>query len=624
MSGIAAVFDRTGAGPDPDRLHQMVTAMEHRGPDGGGEWSNDIVGIGHQQLVTTPQGTVDDQPYTHDGLAVASDARLDNRPELLRRLGLTDVSRTVPDSQLLLEAYREWGDACVNELIGAFAFVVWDSAKKTLFCTRDHLGVKPLYYHITDDVFAVASEPKSLLTLPGVTPSLDESRVGDFLLGRLEDKTNSFYESVRRLAPAHATAVSAETDRMWQYWDLDPTRTITLESDEAYATRFRELFEQAVACRLRTDSSTATSLSGGLDSSSITAVARDILPADTTLATYSGVSDESSASDEREYIQTLVERDGIDSHYVFLDDLSAVDHIDEAIQYHDEPIKNTMHFLKWTLAKRASQDGIGVILEGSHGDSAVDYGLGLLPQLVRTGRWRHLYRELDAMGDVLDRRPRGIFVGQVLPNLVPRRAKDLVRRLRGKPTGTQRLNPTLDRSFVNRTGLRERYRRLNDEGSVLKRSARRWQYRSLMSGGMTEFFEANDVTHAAFGMEPRYPFTDIRLIEFSLAIPPTQQLRNGWTRLIIRRALEDVLPDKIRCRPWKTMMNQAFAHALSAADSEVQALVEDPGILRPYIDPQALSEVYERFNDDPHPRDPNTLWVAFSLASWLDEQNVAR
>ena len=199
MSGIAAVFDRTGAGPDPDRLHQMVSAMEHRGPDGSGEWSNDIVGIGHQQLVTTPQGTVDDQPYTHDGLAVASDARLDNRPELLRRLGLTDVSRTVPDSHLLLEAYREWGDGCVNELIGAFAFVVWDSSKKTLFCARDHFGVKPLYYHITDDVFAVASEPKSLLTLPGFTPSLDESRVGDFLLGRLEDKTNSFYESVRRL-----------------------------------------------------------------------------------------------------------------------------------------------------------------------------------------------------------------------------------------------------------------------------------------------------------------------------------------------------------------------------------------------------------------------------------------
>ncbi|EMA70027.1 asparagine synthase-related protein [Halorubrum kocurii] len=624
MSGIAAVFDRTGTGLNPEWLQQMLAAIEHRGQDGDGEWLNDVVGIGHQQLVTTPQGYVDEQPYAHDGFVVASDARLDNRADLLHRLGLTDVPRQIPDSHLLLEAYRQWGDACVDELIGAFAFVVWDSSRETLFCARDHLGVKPLYYHATDDVFAVASEPKSLIALPSVRPSLDEYRVGDFLLGRLEDKTNSFYESVRRLAPAHAMAVSMGMDQTWQYWDLDPTRTLTLESDEAYANRFRELFDQAVASRLRTDTPTGASLSGGLDSSSITAVTREILPPETTLTTYSGVSDESSASDEREYIERLVERDGIDSNYLFLDDLSAVGHIDEALRYHDEPVKNTMHYLKWEIAKRASQDGIGVILEGSHGDSAVDYGLGLLPQLARTGRWRHLYRELDAMGDVLDRRPRGLLVGQVLPNLVPRRAKDIFRRLRGKPTGTQRLNPTLDRSFVKRTGLQERYMRLNDEGSVLKRSARRWQYRSLMSGGMTEFFEANDVTHAAFGIEPRYPFTDIRLIEFSLAIPPTQQLRDGWTRMIIRRALADVLPDKIRCRPWKTMMNQAFTHALSAADGEVQSLVEDPEILRPYIDPQSLSEVYERFKNDPKPRDPNTLWVALSFATWLEEQTIYR
>ena len=622
MSGIVAVFDRETGRFDDARLTRALRTLDHRGPDGRESWIDDAVGIGHQLLQTTPESTADSQPLCDHGRVLAADARLDNRPELRSALGLEDTAGPLSDSRLLLESVREWGTDCVDHLVGAYAFVVWNRAEGELFCARDHFGVKPLYYHVSADFFAVASEPKALLALPFVSPSLDETKVGDFLTKLFEDKTNTFYDTVQRLPPAHTLTVDGTSERQRRYWDLDPTRTLTLDSDRAYARRFRELFDRAISSRLRTDGSVASTLSGGLDSSSITAVAAEQLPPGSTLRTYSGVFEDAPESDEREYIETLVDRDPIEPSYVFMDGMSVLSDFDSVLEYHDEPVYNTMHYMKWEIAKRAKADGVDVVLDGAHGDSAVDYGLGLLPELARTGRWRQLVGELRALGDVLDRDLRGLAGGLILPNLVPSPAKRWYRRLRGRPPVERRANPMLDPSFARRVGLRSRHRRLDSQGSVLTRSARRWQYRSLMTGSMTSFLEANDVTHAAFGLEPRYPFIDKRLIEFSLAIPPTQQLSDGWTRLILRRAVGDVLPEKIQWRPWKTMMNRAFIESLGAADDELAALVEDPSVLRPYLDVSKLGEYAERFRRAEDMKSARLLWTALSLAVWLDHLDL--
>lgn len=622
MSGIVAVFDRTGR-LDGSRIDDMLAAIDHRGPDGNGAWRDGSVAIGHQRLQSTPESANETQPRTRDGIVVAADARLDNRSELRGALDLDGGERPVPDSRLILAAYREWGTDCVEKLVGVFAFVIWDSRSETLFCGRDHFGVKPLYYHVTDELFAVGSEPKALLALPQVRPDIDETKVGDFLTDLFEDKTNTFYESIKRLPPAHTARVSARTREERRYWDLDTTRTRTMESDEAYARRFRELFEQAVEDRLRTDTRVAATLSGGLDSSSITAVAHDRMTPDRSLTTYSGVFAESPDSDEREFIETLVDRDGIDSHYVFLDDLDALSDIDRAMQYHDEPVYNTMHYMKWEIAKRASDDGIGVVLEGAHGDNAVDYGIGLLPELARRGRWYRLTKELQAMGDVLDRPARSLLRAVVLPNLVPHSLSRLLGRIRNVPPIERQANPAIDPDFADDIGCGARHERLEQRGFALLRDARKWQYRSLMTGSMTSFLEANDITHAAFGLEPRYPFIDIRLIEFSLAIPPTQQLKNGWTRMIIRRALDDVLPEKIQWRPWKTTMNQAFIDALSSVDSELSALVDEPTAVEPYLNTAKLAEMYEGFHTDSDMQNARALWNILSLSVWLEETDRA-
>jgi len=506
----------------------------------------------------------------------------------------------------------------VDHLVGAFAFVIWDSDRGRVFCARDHFGVKPLYYHHGDELFAVASEKKALLALSSVSAERDETKIGDFLFALYEDKERTFFDGLDRLPPAHAISIGRDESDLWRYWTLDPTRTVTLASDAAYERRFRDLFEQAVRSRLRTAGSVGAALSGGMDSSSITVLARDLLPDSDPLHTFSNVYDDAPSSDEREFIETVTDRDGIESHYVFPEDVGSLVDEDKLRHYYDHPPHNTMHFAVWERTKCASNTGTGVVLDGALGDSAVGYGLGLLPELFWTGRWRHLYRELHAMADVAGAPAKHLFGRHVLSELIPETLLQLRRQFNGEPPPLESENPTLNPAFVERTELRQRQEALQLVSSSLPR-ARKRQCRSLLTGRNVTNFEALDLTHAAFGVEPRYPFTDKRLVEFSLAIPATQQLSDGYTRSIVRRSLADLLPETIRTRPWKTPTNEAFWNALWRERDRIESLADDPGPLARYCEPDALQESLDRFEEERNSRDGRSLWRALSLSVWLDE-----
>ncbi|RQG89229.1 asparagine synthetase B [Natrarchaeobius halalkaliphilus] len=629
MSAIVGLFDRTDGRVDVETVVPMHDRLSHRGADGGGRWADDCVGLGHQLLATTPEAAFDDQPARDGRLVVTADARLDNRSELLDALPVSKPPATIPDSELLRSAYRRWGERCVEQLVGAFAFAIWDIENRSLFCARDHVGVKPFYYCLTDELFAFATELKGLFPVPGVG-AIDETKIGDFLVGSFDDETRSFYESIERLPPAHAMTVGTESGDVdvRRYWDLDPTRTITLESDAAYERRFRELLEDAVRCRLRTDGTVGSDLSGGLDSSSVTVVARDLLDAEIernggvsrSLHTFSNVYEDAPSSDERDFIETVIDRFEITPHYIF-DGAGALVDYETMWSYFDRPPHNTLHFARWEKTKRASEIGVDVMLGGELGDSAVGYGLGLLPQLLRTGRFRHLHRELSSMGTLVGAPVRHLLVRHALFPLIPDPIRRQYRRLRGRPVLEEASNPTLDPEFVDRIGLRARSRRHATTSTAIRRIDREWQYRSITSGMNAANFETSDLIAGTFGIEPRYPFTDRRLLEFSLAIPPTQRLADGMTRSILRRSVSDLLPAKIRDRPWKTMMNEAFYDALATEDARLRTLVTDPGPLEEYLDVTAMAASLERFEAAPASRDARALWRALSLAAWLENHS---
>jgi asparagine synthase (glutamine-hydrolysing) len=390
-----------------------------------------------------------------------------------------------------------------------------------------------------------------------------------------------------------------------------------MESDAAYERRFRELLEQAVESRLRTNATVGADLSGGLDSTAVTVVGRDLLPDETPLYTFSDVYDDAPSSDEREFIELITERDGISSEYIFLDDVGILVDIEDVLQYFDHPPHNTTHFGKWMRAKRIDEVGARVHLKGEMGDEAVSHGLGYLPELFMRGRWIRLNRELEALGNVIGASRKHLLANNTIRPLIPSSATRTVRRIRDEPILAKRSNPTLDPEFIQKHDLQARFKSMRADISIFNRTANYSQYVDLMSGRTTATFETIDLIDAAFGIEPRYPFTDVRLVEFLLAIPPSQQLADGYTRSILRRSLGDLLPEKIQWRPWKAMPGEAVNNALQNNEEQLERLVENPEHVTKYLDEVKLEDAYNRYLNDGSDR--RSLIKALSLSAWLQK-----
>jgi len=269
MSAILGIYYLDCRPVDRMDLDRMIETLAHRGSDGSGVWNDKSVGLGHRMLWTTPESLHEQLPLTskNGDLTITADARIDNRDELLAALGLAAWAHgEITDSELILRAYEHWGDGAPERLVGDFAFAVWDERRQALFCARDHLGVKPFYYHQSGRVVAFASEVKALFTVPAVPRRLNATRVGDYLGGIFEDQAGTFYRDVCRLPAGHFMVVAPGTARTQSYYRLDPSREIRLRSDDEYADAFRERFTEAVRDRLRSAYPVGSSLSGGLDS----------------------------------------------------------------------------------------------------------------------------------------------------------------------------------------------------------------------------------------------------------------------------------------------------------------------------------------------------------------------
>ncbi|HZU76753.1 MAG TPA: asparagine synthetase B, partial [Dehalococcoidia bacterium] len=213
MSALAGIVRLDGQPAAPTDLAAMMQALDHRGPDGRGVWHEGATGLGHQLLRATPEPVPETLPLSARSgrCVITADARLDNRDELIAALGLGGCpDDALTDADLLLAAYERWGEACPEELLGDFAFAIWDRRAQTLFCARDHFGVKPFYFlHLAGRLFAFASEVPALLRLHELPRRLNESRIADFLAG-LDDPTSTCYCDIVRLPPAHALTLTSD------------------------------------------------------------------------------------------------------------------------------------------------------------------------------------------------------------------------------------------------------------------------------------------------------------------------------------------------------------------------------------------------------------------------------
>ncbi len=426
----------------------MVETLAHRGPDGAGVWVDGPIGLGHRMLHTTPESMLEDPPLVNEtaGLVLTADARIDNREELIGVLGIKGRPHAeITDADLILGAYERWGERCPERLLGDFAFAIWDRREQRLLCARDNFGVKQLYFYRSDRIFAFASEIKALLCLAEVPRGLNEARLADYLVLMAEEKRETLYRDIFRLPPGQALSVSRKETRTRTYWSLDPEREVRFRSDAEYAGAFRDIFTEAVRCRLRGVGPVGSTLSGGLDSSSVTCVARNLLASRDgpgRLHTFSGVYDDVPASDERPYIDAVLAHGGVEPHYVHPDRLSPLTNWEGASSWQeDEPLWNPQMALHWVVYQAAQERDVRILLDGFGGDSVVSHGTGYLAELARTGRWIRLASEGAALGRRFGRPTwRIVWRGGFSP-LVPEPVRKVRRRLLGRDGGLRRAHP---------------------------------------------------------------------------------------------------------------------------------------------------------------------------------------
>ncbi|MEM8673517.1 MAG: lasso peptide isopeptide bond-forming cyclase [Cyanobacteria bacterium P01_G01_bin.67] len=632
MSAIIGIYYPNQQPVDRAKLVQMLDLLKHRGSDGANMWQENSIGLAHQMLWTTPESLGETLPATKGKLTITADARLDNREQLIPALDLTDYpAEEITDSDLLLAAYEKWGEHCPEHLLGDFAFAIWNGRNQTLFCARDYFGVKPFYYyHHPGKLFTFASEIKALFCLREVPRNLNEVRIGDYLEGILEDKTITFYQDILRLPPAHSLTLSSQGIRLREYWSLDPKYELKLNSAQEYAEAYLEVFTQAVRCRLRSAFPVGSALSGGLDSSSIVCVAREHLQQ--PLKTFSGIFKSVPESDEYSFINAVVEQGGIEPHYVNVDRISPLVDIEKVLWHQDEPIWTPNLFMHWGLYGSAQQQGVRIFLDGFLGDNVVCHGWEHLMDLAYDWRWLALYQEIKG---IILRQPEYSQQDKIEMlkqylwqfNLKPRTPKTLYkiwRRLRQSKSTNPQLSSKVNPDFTKQIELLQRSQQLQPSTPKPPQAAIKRRYRDLIAGEIPLGLEISNKTASAFAIESRFPFTDRRLAEFCLSIPGSQRIQDGLSRMIVRRALVNHLPEKVCWRTGKGNLSYNFHRSLMAFERERldEIIMLNPQQIEKYINLNILRQQYQRYKTKASGGNTPLIWSATNLALWLNQTNV--
>ena len=376
MSGIAGLFQMAGQ-LDPSLIERMTQIIAHRGPDGAEQWQNHTVALGHCSLITTPEAQWETLPLHSEscGLTVTCDVRLDNRAELLEQLHdelerLQVLAALEPekigDGALILAAYLCWGENCAAHLLGDFAFAIWDENQQHLFCARDHVGVKPFYYqHAPGERFVFGSEIKAIFQVPEVPRERSEKYIAEYLLFAFADHQSTAYAQVSRLPAAHTLTVSSREFRLQRYWDLREVPMQNNLSDAECDERFREILFEAVRCRMRGRAGEVGGfLSGGLDSSSLMCVAREVQRGQTPqgetpalLPVFSTIYDEVRECDEREWIHAVLDMGGLQPNWIHGEERSALMDLECIQWYVDEPLLAPNLCSGWVQYQRAGRTG---------------------------------------------------------------------------------------------------------------------------------------------------------------------------------------------------------------------------------------------------------------------------
>ncbi len=621
MGAIVGIFNRNGHEVDINHIKRMNNCISYIGKDGSAILNKGSIAFGHQMLHTTKESMSENLPFYDKSsrLIITADARIDNRDELSKHLNIENNYK-VSDSFYILKSYQKWGENCTDKIIGDFAFAIWDINNDQLFCARDHVGVKPFYYYVDEKIFLFSTEIKSLITNPLVNYSLNEKKAAYYLLGSYDDREITFYNNISRLPAANRLIVTDDTFELIKYWSLDYNKKINLDSENEYFTSFRKIFNNAVKVRLRSAFPVGAMLSGGLDSSSIVCTARNMLMKNNNsypLKTFSLIFDNTPEGDEREFINHVIKKGFIQPIFINADNYSPVFDNNPILWNNDEPNRAFNLYYDYLLDEAANKNSIRILLDGLGGDSTVSHGKGLVVDYLNNNNFKKAFNEINCTSKRLQQNKTKLFVNELILTCPD---SFLIKFLNNNILKNNRniLNHDFQ-EYIN-----EHYELLSKNKIVnLSDKAKEYHFNMLNSGLIQHTFEEINKITTYFNVEQRYPFYDVNLLEFCLAVPSEIKRKYGWDRFLMRQAMNEVLPKEIQWREnKKTGINSNIKNFISHDSKFIDAVLNDNEIIQKYVDIDLLQKLWEDVKKNQRPKEFFLLWNGISLALWLNQSNL--
>lgn len=604
MSGFVAVVRLDGAPADPALVARLAERLAFRGPDGIETTAAGSAALGCALLRMEPG---ERQLAEKNGVWIAADARLDDRAALidaLRAAGLAARAEST-DAELILLAWEAWGERAPEHLLGDWSFALWDPDRRTLFCACDALGVRPLFYARTRDSLVVSNTLDAVRAHPDVSSELNEQAVDDFLLhGMNLEADTTFFAAVRRLPGGHRLTCRDGGIRIGRWWSLPLDGRVRCRRAAEYAEHYAALLDAAVADRLRTNRA-AIFLSGGVDSTSVAAAARDVLErrgGDWEMHAHTTVSAGLIEEREGELAAEVAAALGIAHHPLVVDGYRPYDGWDLPRLHTPEPYDNPLGIIFSDQLLAASAHS-RLVLGGEGGDLLFVPSYGHFRRLLRRGHVATFARDAWTHLRVL-RAPPPMGVSTAISRL---------RRLGRKASADAVDAPPWIRPEVVRRAREREAERARAEAAWTLHPVRPEAHARLLSPYWPYVFSVYDPGTTRLPVRVALPLFDLRLVNYVFAIPPVPWLPR---KHLAREAMRGRLPESVRARP-KTPVPvwPLLAHLQRYGADFGGALADAPGLER-FVDPARVPAIAQPGQPlDAYRSIADTR--AVSLARWL-------
>lgn len=623
MCGIAGFVDTRGGISSHAPVERMTDAIRHRGPDAHGFFKDPWVALGHRRLSIIDISAAGNQPMTNEdgSLQIVYNGEIFNhaqvRPEL-ERAGHTYVTHC--DTETILHAYEEFGPKCLQRFRGMFSFALWDRTRRTLFCARDRLGIKPFYYFWDGTLFIFASEIKALLRHPAISARLNEALIPEYLAFGYTSSDSTLFSGIRQLMPGHHLTLHCDPKprlEIERYWDVpEPPAVEEKRSEEEWIKECRRRLEETVEMRLMSDVPLGMFLSGGADSSAIAALMKRMVTG--PVKSFSVGYAEAEYS-ELSYARAVSESIGTEHHEVVVGMDDFFNALPNLIWHEDEPItwpsSVSLNFVSRLAAKE-----VKVVLTGE-GSDELFAGYGRYRFYLLNRKWMDRYRMVP-----------GPIRGWIRSTVETSRLLSAThrRKLRHTFLGLgENLESLYIDNFYSALGAEEQSRFRNVTGSPYDAFLEYWNRRpnaSLLSRMLyadqktylVELLMKQDRMSMATSIESRVPLLDHEFVEFSTRVPDNMKLRGATGKYIFKKAVEDILPHDILYRKKMGFPTPLRSWLLAPEASGLLSLLRSrDGLLASLLDTRGLNELLDRHTggvEDVTDR----IWRLLNLQLWGD------